>query len=245
MERTKYFLTLIFLLLSLLIFCQNNANIYESYITDDMDKWKTVMDSIQKKAKKTNETKLNLLNYQYGYISYCITEDKDSQAEKYIEKANKLIEQLEQNKYKLSVLYAYKAALIGFKIGLSPYKAPFMGPKSSKYAQTSVEINPNNTLGYIQLGNIAYHKPSIFGGSKSEAIKHYIHALKLMEKEPKKLKNNWNYLNLLVSIIKTYISQEEFLSAKQYCIKALKFEPRFNWVKKQLYPQVLKQLEDE
>lgn len=242
MEKKKYFLGFILVLLVSGLFAQNNADIYKAYLTEDMNKWKSNIDIIERQNNKTNKTKLDLLNYQYGYIVYCIGNDKKNEAEKYIAKGTKIIEQLEKYNYKLSLIYAYKAAFIGFEIGISPYKAPLLGSESSKFAEKSVELDPNNYFGYLQLGNIAFHKPAMFGGSKQDALKHYLKALKLIEKDKNKLKNNWNYLNLLTCIIKTYMEQEKYSSAKQYCEKTLKFEPQFKKVKNKLYPEVIKKL---
>ncbi len=245
MERSKYFLSFVFVFLMSSLAAQNNASIYQAYVSGNMNKWKAIMDLIVKQSNKSNKANMDLLNYQYGYVAYCISNDKDAEAEKYMEKANKIIDKLEKAEYELPLIYAYKAAFIGFEIGISPYKAPFIGSKSLKFAEKSTKSAPNNYFGYVQLGNIAYHKPAMFGGSKDEALKHYMKALKLIEKDKSSLKNNWNYLNLLVCIIDTYKSQEKYKSAKQYCVKALAVEPKFEWVKDKLYPEVLKKLENE
>ncbi len=245
MERTKYFLTTILVLLVSILFAENNIDIYKAYVSGNMKRWKAVIDLMEKQSIETNKAKLDLLNYQYGYVAYCISNDKDDEAKKYMQKADELIEQLEKVEYNLPLIYAYKAAFVGFEIGISPLKAPFIGPKSSNYARKSTNLDTNNFFGYVQLGNIAYHKPAIFGGSKEEAIEHYLQALKLMEKDKSKLKNNWNYLNLLVAIINTYVSQEKYELAKQYCIKTLTFEPQFKWVKNKLYPEVIEKLKNE
>lgn len=53
---------------------------------------------------------------------------------------------------------------------------------------------------------------------------------------------NWNYLNLLATIINAYIELEQYQKAKYFCDKTLAIEPHFDWVKRILYPQVLKQI---
>jgi tetratricopeptide (TPR) repeat protein len=118
------------------------------------------------------------------------------------------------------MLYAYKAAFIGFKIGISPYKAPFIGPESLKFAQMSVKLDSTNALGYIQLGNISFYSPVVFGGSKTTALNHYLKALELMEKNPARIVENWNYLNLYVTLINTYFELEKYEQAKTYSLRA-------------------------
>ncbi len=240
MERKKYILIVLLSVLSFFVFGQNNKAIYKAYASGNMNKWKLAMDSIDALKKKTDKDLLDLVNYQYGYIGWCIGNKKTDEAEKYLKKAIDNLEKLEQKKYKESMLYAYKSAFIGFEIGLASYKAPFIGMKSMEYAKKSVSMDALNALGYLQLGNIYYYMPKTFGGSKSEALVYYLKALKLMESSKEYTTSNWNYLNLMATIISTYIELNQYEKAKKYCIKALTIEPGFDWVKNNLYPKVLK-----
>lgn len=237
MERKKYILIALFVSLCVSVFGQTNMKIYKAYIQGNMVAWKTHMDSHK---ANTNEQKLNLVNYQYGYIAYCIDQDKDDEAEKYLAKAETLLAELKKQQYEISMVNAYKSAFVGFKIGLSPYKAPFIGQESLDFAKKSVAQNGSNYFGYVQLGNIAFYTPAMFGGSKADAMKHYLKALELLEKNPALLKDNWNYLNLLATIINAYYEIGNYGKAKHYCIKTLEIEPNFDWVKNVLYPKTLK-----
>ncbi|MBN2166153.1 MAG: hypothetical protein JW717_07755 [Marinilabiliaceae bacterium] len=244
MERTKYILLVLFFNHVLFCYGQNNKAIYSAYLIGDMKKWRFTLDSMDDISKKTDRENLELINYYYGYIGWCIGNNEKSEAEKYIEKSEEIISQLEQKKYYLSIIYAYKSAYVGFQIGISPYKAPFIGAESVKFAKESVQIDPINPLGYIQLGNVAFYTPSMFGGSKTEAIKYYLKALQIMDSQSDN-KYNWNYINLIVTIINAYIDLEQYKKANYYCKKVLSFEPDFKWVKDELHPHVLKQLKNE
>lgn len=217
-------------------------NIYKAYINGNMNEWKNQMETYQ---PITNEQKLTLINYHYGYIAYCIGNNKKSEAEKYLSKAEKLLNDLEKTQYKLSIVYAYRSAFTGFHIGISPYKAPFLGKQSLEYAKKSYSLDNNNYLAHLQLGNIAFFTPAMFGGSKTDALRHYLKALELMEKNPSLLTNNWNYLNLLVTIINAFSEMGQYDAAKRYCEKTLTIEPQFNWVKNHIYPEILKKLKNE
>ncbi len=245
MERKKYLLIVFFGILLVPSVGQSHKIIYHAYINGDMVKWKSAMDSLDAARPKSNAEKLDVINYQYGYIAWCIDHNKKKEAMHYMEKAEEQIGYLEKQKYQVSMLLAYKAAFIGYKIGLSPHKAPFIGPESVTYAEKSVSADPMNALGHVQLGNIAFFTPGIFGGSKEDAMQHYVRALRLMESQPGETDRNWNYLNLLVTIIQTCMELEEFHAARDYCQKTLTVEPRFDWVRNQLYPQVLKKINHE
>lgn len=240
MEGKKYILIVTLTLLSCLVFGQNNRTIYNAYSSGNMNKWKAAMDSIDALKQKRDKDVLDLINYQYGYIAWCIGSNKDAEAEKYLNKATGYLKKLEQKKYNESMLFAYKAAFVGFEIGLAKYKAPFIGMNSLEHAKKSVSIDASNPLGYMQLGNIYFYMPKMFGGSKSLALEHYLKAMKLMESNSEYKTGNWNYLNLLATIISACMELNKYDEAKKYCVKTLTIEPGFDWVKNNLYPKVLK-----
>ncbi len=240
MEKKKYLFVIVLCLIINVMVGQNNQNIiYKAYIKGNMEIWKNVIESFN---PSSNHDIMDLINYQYGYIAFCIDLGKTTEAENYIKMTEKLLGQLEVNKYQLSNVYAYKAALVGFKIGLSPLKAPFIGKKSVAYANKALDEDNKNYFGYIQKGHIAFYTPEMFGGSKTDAINYYIKGLMLIEQNVHSLKDNWNYLNVIVTIILAYEELGQYKMAAQYCLKALTVEPDFDWVKNEIYPKILKQI---
>lgn len=244
MERTAYIFITGLLFLTACLFGQSNMKIYRAYLNGNMQQWKQLMDSIEFAGLKTVEDTLELINYQYGYVAWCIDTGNNADAEKYMKKAQLLINTQMQNHSELSTLYAYKAAFIGYSIGLAPYKAPFIGPESTKYAERAINADSANAFAHIQLGNIAYYTPEIFGGSRHTAIEHYLQAYQLMNTQ-EDTKHNWNYLNLLATIVSAYIETKQLKEAERFSIKALSIEPAFKWVSEDLYPKVLNGLQNE
>jgi len=240
MERKNYTILIILFFISFNLFSQNNKKIYEAYIRGKMNDWRELIDSLNNSKYLTNRAKLDLINYEYGYIAWCIDNGKNDEAKSYLKRAQKRLEYLENISYNTSMINAYKAAFIGFEIGINPYKAPLIGKKSQSYANKAIEIDPNNYFAYLQLANIYYYAPAIAGGSKVKAIDYYLKALNIIERNPEMLKNNWNYLNLLVTIINCYIDNKQYDKALQYAKKVLKIEPNFLWVKNQIYPELIK-----
>jgi tetratricopeptide (TPR) repeat protein len=215
--------------------------VYNAYIINDMPAWKSVIDRMQKQEKKSSEFLLSLVNYQYGYIGWCVGEEKVTEAESYIALARKNLEILEKKVCNLSMVYAYKSALYGYEIGLRAFRAPFIGPKSLKYAEQATELDAENYFAWIQQGNIQYFMPSVFGGSTEEALHHFLKAKTLMEKNSDVLRQDWNYLHLLTLIAQTYSDLKDYRSAREYYEAILKIEPRFQLIKDEQYPKVLKQ----
>lgn len=207
-----------------------------------MELWGNVIDRIDNLPNKSDEIFLQQLNYCYGYVGWCIGNDKKEIAKKYIKLANNIIARLEKKKFKLSDVYAYKSAFIGYEIGISPYKAPFIGSKSIEYANQAIKLDSANYIAYIQLGNSEYYRPRIFGGSKEESIKYYLQALRFYRLKFNEPKKDWKLLHLLATIGKTYFELKDYKNAKLYYDEALKIEPNFLWVKNELYHSLLNKM---
>ena len=188
---------------------------------------------------------LELINYQYGYIGFCLGNNDKNQVKKYLKLAENNLERLKKTSLYPSYVSAYKSAFYGFSIGVNKMKAPFIGPKSVNAAQESIEQNPDNPFGFIQYANAQFHMPSVFGGSKTEAINYYQKAQVIMEKDPIIKKNDWNYLNLLTNLAEAYIEIKEYNKAEAYFQLILKVEPKFTWVKDELYPNFIKKRKNE
>ncbi len=240
MERKKYTgLTLLFLLATN-VWAGNKEKIYEAYISGNMLNWKNTIDQMQQQKNQSAAFLAELVNFQYGYIGWCVGADQKNEAENYIHLAEKNLEKLLDMHFSEAEINAYKSAIYGFKIGLSPLKAPVFGPRSIKLSKLAIEQAPANPLGYIQYGNAQFYMPSAFGGSKSEAVQYFEKALQLMEKKDNQIQNNWNYLSLLTLLAQSYETMGKYNEAGFYYEKALKTEPLFHYIREELYPEFLK-----
>jgi tetratricopeptide (TPR) repeat protein len=207
-----------------------------------MDIWKATIDEMNQQQNKSNEFILELLNYQYGYIGWCIGNKKNKLAEEYIKLGQKNIQILEKNNYKISMVNSYKSAFYGFRIGLNKLQAPFIGPKSVDCAKLAMKQDDKNPYGYIQFANSEYYMPTTFGGSKKVALEYYEKAVKIMESNPGQAKEDWNYLSLLTIVAEAYTELKYYKAAKLIYEKILRIEPNFSWVKNELYPNLLKKI---
>lgn len=245
MERTKHKLILIFLLL---IPVQTKAGyrseIYSAYINNKMDIWRNVIERMDEIQDKSNEFLIELINYQYGYIGYCIGFDRKEEAKKYLSQAQKNIAILEKQKYSMAVVNSYKSAFYGFRIGLNPVTAPVNGLRSIDCAKTALKLDPEHYLGHVQYGNIQFYMPSVFGGSKKQALEHYLKAKELIERNAGSTSGDWNYMSLLIVIGQTYTFLNDYQAAKNVYENILRFEPGFLYVKDDLYPKLLKKMEN-
>lgn len=240
--------TLILLILSFVMFsitAQYKSEVYRAYINNQKSSWKSVIDKMQQETNQSDESLLELINYQYGYIGWCLGNDEKKQAKSYLKLAQDNLANLEKRSYNPSYINAYKSAFYGFSIGLNKLKAPFTGPKSIDAAKHSMKEDASNPYGFIQYGNAQFYMPPIFGGSKSEALLYYHQAENIMLENPSNLQEDWNYLSLLVNIADAYTEMKEYDKAEEYFKQILEVEPNFNWVKNELYPDFIKKRNNE
>lgn len=228
------------LLLTTNAFAQK-ANIYQSFISGRMDKWEIAMNTFADKTNLSNEEKLELVSYYYGYIGYSLGIKNKAKAKIYIEKGDAMIDDLLETT-PTAEAYAFKGAFVGFRIGMNPIKAPFLGQSCSKNVDKALSISQSNIQSNIEKANILYYSPSAFGGDKTEAKRYYSKAISLYESKPELTTESWLYLNLLTKVAQINTEEKKYNDAKTIYEKILKIEPNYLYVKDQLYPQLLKEL---
>lgn len=245
MERT-----ISLVLLFMLIFCNIHGQdshkkiIYEAFISGKMKNWKKEIDTMEQKSKKSNDFILELVNFQIGYVGWCIGQEKKEEAKEYIKLATNHLNALKKSKYKISYVKSYEGAIDGLRIGLNIMLAPFIGPRILDKAKAAVLLNPQNPHGYILIANSKYYMWAMMGGSKEKALKYYHKAESMMESE-NLVQDNWNYLSLLTMIAHAYVETQDYIKADEYYQKILKVEPNYNWVKDELYPDFIKNIHNE
>lgn len=245
MERSKHILIIFLFVVAQSQVFASSAAIYQAYISSDMDRWKVIMDDFHRKPDKSNFEILELVDYIYGYVGWCMGNNNQKKAGEYIRYAEDYMSKLEKSGYQPSMVHAYRSAFYGFRVGMHKLQAPVLGPKSVHHARQSMETDPKNPYGYFQYANSQFYMPAIFGGSKNVALEYFRKAEQLMENNGKNLVQNWNYLSLMAMIALTYEELKQYDEAKKYYEKILKTEPGFQWVKNVLYPAILKKSGNE
>lgn len=247
MERSQYIARLIIVMVTLLVsmpsgFSQTayRDSIYKAYSRGKMDKWLKIMNTCEKNVDSDSyEEQLELISYYYGYTAYLISVEEFDTAETYIEKSEDIIDDLMEESPENATLMAYKGAYIAFTIGISNLKAIYLGPKSMKYINKSIALDPDNIQGNIEKGNSMYYRPAAFGGDKTEAIKYYIKAIENFEAQGLDI-NNWMYINTMTALGQAYEVTDQIQLAKTCYEKIIRIFPNFMWVEDELYPDLLK-----
>lgn len=242
MERKKYFIgiLIIFLINSMWLCSQTDyrKEIYEAYIQNNMPAWEKTIKRMETTHLSPHE-KVALINFYYGYIGYGIGTGQKKLAEEYIKKGEKIIHALLKEDPCNATLNAFKGSFISFKIGLNKLKAVSLGPQSMRYINQAYNLDPNNVQALADKANMLYYAPPIFGGDKKEAINFYKKAIHQLEAAHDTV-NNWFYLNLLVQLAQHYEKMKMKKQTLSLYEKILEHEPRFVWIKEDLYPKLIK-----
>ena len=220
-----------------------NEQVYQAFISDKMEAWDHVIVSQSGRKTSLSDKQLGeLVNYYYGYIGWVIGEGQKKKASSYIEEAEAIIDQLLVKHPNAPEWHAYKAAFIAYKISLNKMKATFLAKKSTSYIDRAIELGPDCQQGWIEKGNGMFYTPKLLGGSKEEARQAYEKAIRIMEKKPESIQQNWLYLNVLMMLGQSYEKTGNTSMAKSTYLKILRIEPEFIYVRDKLYPAFLKSL---
>lgn len=220
------------------------ATIFKAYCTNDRDAWTTGLASLNEAWEAHPEEGkylFDLIQSEYGYIGYRLSIDEDG-VDDDIERLIDLTKELGEFEDYRSHSEAYRGAFFALKIGIKPIRALSLGPKSEKALKRAVEINPNNPQAWVEMGNMRYHAPGLFGGSAAKAIECFSIAIDLYDQDPGLRENNWQYLHAICWMGLAYEVEDDYESAKECYKKALRFAPDFFWAKEELLPDVEKKL---
>lgn len=212
--------------------------IYEAYVLNNMPQWDKTVRAMEAEYSRNrgNELLYDLILAQYGLIGYYLGNNENSKAEPLLSKAEQLLEELKKIPSRQAEAHAFESAFIGYRIGLRPIRAVLLGPRSSRAADRALEANPHYARAWVEKGNIDFFAPAPFG-SKSAAIGHYQKGIELMEASMHP-SHRWLYLSTLVSLAGAYEKTGDLPRAIQTLEKALRYEPRFKWVKDDMLPKL-------
>lgn len=246
MEKPKHLSCLTIVLCLILVGYQPVASqsaykktIYNAYIKGDMAKWAAVINILERSEEgNTVDHKLELVSYYYGYIGYLLGLKKNDEAQKLVEKGESHLRQVLRADPRNATAYAFRGAFIGFRIGISKFKAIALGPEGSALVDKALELDSKNVQAIIDRGNALLYTPALFGGDKQEAIKLFHKGARLLETS-QNTENNWFYLSILTTTARAYEKTNDYAKAKTMYEKILLKEPNFRWVKEELYPKLL------
>lgn len=230
-----YLIILLFILNPLLSAGEFTETIYQIYIEGRIQDWEPFLDAMAGEYTKTggDDLLLELLTLEYGYIGFLVEEEKIKQSKKYLDTAMDHAELLSESSEFAAAAFALKGALFGYQININPGRAMFLGPKSQKNIDKAMELDPDSYFGWIESANSTRDKPAFVGGSPEEALEMFEKGIELLE-EAGAARQNWYYLNAVVSLARTCRMTENENKAFEYYSKFLSIAPDCSWVRNEM-----------
>ena len=106
----KHTLTVILLFISYLVQAQvNHEVLYNAYLTQNFQVWKTTIDEAQK-SKMTLKELAEIINYEYGYIGASLGANKPEEAARVMRLMERQLAILERHQYQPAVVHMYRSA---------------------------------------------------------------------------------------------------------------------------------------
>jgi tetratricopeptide (TPR) repeat protein len=237
--RYKFFLSF-FLLLSHNLLPQSvNIRTYKSFISGNRHAWLNEI-KIHESQKLSNlNLKFERIELYYVYTGFLLADKNYSEASKYIQKADVLINDIIKFEPKNASALAFKGSFTGFKIPMNRLKILQLGNESFRNLHLAYHFDPDNLQVLTDLGSALFFTPRIFGGDKMLSIQYFEKAVKIIESSQSTL-YNWKYMNILTLLANSYEKTDQVKNADLTYQKILKIEPDYLRVKNLLYPAFLK-----
>ena len=203
---------------------------FESYRAGNMAPWPGLIAEMEKVKSTDLAWQIEIVKAMYGLVGYQLGAKNKVLAKVFVNKADGYLDKLLDDHPENAQLHALAGAFNGYKIGISYYKAPFLGPKCTYHINKAMELNPNEPMGYIEKGNSHLYRPAALGGDKNEALRLYRKALKLMEVSNIQ-KCNWQQMLLRAFILKTLYDTNRTAEANAFLVAMQKDYGSMIWIK--------------
>lgn len=184
-----------------------------------------------------------LAHYYVGLARYRaanLVQDDEDQTLRYVNDAINHLQKATELKPDLADARALLSGLYGLKIGLKPFKAMSLGPKSNRAMERAKELAPNNPRVVLIDGTGDYFKPGMFGGDKERALEKFERAAQLAEQEQvdDPLLPSWGHAEACAWIGYAHMEAGRTKEARQAFEHALEINPDYGWVKEVLLPKL-------
>lgn len=214
-----------------------SQRLYGSFVDDRMELWEGILADMNLDYNRQEDPRLlyELCFTYYGYIGYLISIEEDKAARVMLNEAMKRTELLEKIYGERPDVQALQGAMIGYRIYISKFTSMYLGPRALKYITRAYEASDTCFNCNLEMGNMKYYTPKIFGGSREEAVPYYEKAVQLLENSSLKKERHWLYMNTVLLLADAYTSTGRKTSACRLYRELLEYEPRAEWIRKDLY----------
>lgn len=218
---------------------------YDAWNVDEMQEGMALFNRILNLEKETwlVHYYLGLAGYRLGI--YYMESDK-KQAGNYFNDAIDHFKMCASLNDTFPESYALISSCLGNKIGLTPWKAMILGPKSGAEMEKAMKQDRENPRVWLVKGIGSYHSPKSFGGGKDKAAEELKQAIALYETESVEnpLYPAWGYEQAYAWLGVIQTDKAEYEAAKASFERGLEINPQSGWIRHELIPNLEKKLNE-
>lgn len=200
--------------------------LYKAYLTSDVSLWKDYIEATDWK-NISNAEKLRLLNYQYGYVAFAVSEESES-AEYHLDLFKQHLADSTLN-INPAQFACYQSSVAAYEMSFASFRKLMYANQAMVYANEAMRIDSLHPAALTLKANIDMYCPKAFGGNKERALRYFL----LAERRFNELHltvNNWNYRALQLCIAQCYEKIGNKDKAISKCESILSEEPDFSYI---------------
>lgn len=219
---------------------QYKALFYAYYVKNDFQQWAQTLSKLEAfVARNPNRTHLYELSLaQYGLLGYYRESKQTEKGVALLRKAEKTVDKMLALDEKWAFANCLKGAMLGLETEFYPAKVVYLGPRALAYYDDGRELASNQPDAYVELANLAYHAPAVFGGDKEEAVTYFKKAINLYDQKPALKQNNWQYLHSLAWLARSHMALGDKSAARETIDKLRRYAPNFHFLNSVLVPEL-------
>jgi tetratricopeptide (TPR) repeat protein len=215
------------------------CHIYKCYVEGAMSEWlaslKAMEDTYAK--EKSDELLFEIVRSYYGYIAYALGKGREAEADALLDRVFGHLNSYRSRHPNDAEATAICSSLLGFRLAIHPTKALTLGLQSQHLIAKAMKQAPNNPWVMYEQANALLYTPAFFGGDPRQALRLYLRAIALLEKQGGN-GCSWNYLNAYINLAYCQIKLRQYAAAQQTYRQLLAIAPTFKWVRQELVPKL-------
>lgn len=211
---------------------------YTAFLAGDMTVWGERLAEYTATDNLTNEDKIDLSNYLYGYLGFILQKEEKPVLEHWTEVLEGYLDELEAASLIPSTVHVYRSSIAAYRTKIYPIKTLSYANKSLKELKNALAINPEDPIAMGLQGNVLFYLPKMMGGDKQEAIEWYSRAINLLESTSDTL-YRWNLCGLRLCLAQSYEKTGRTDLAIKVCRETLAAEPRYAYIRDTYLPALL------
>ncbi|HPR33073.1 MAG TPA: tetratricopeptide repeat protein [Prolixibacteraceae bacterium] len=204
------------------------------FLAGQIQQWQPLVDSLRNEELNLEKEEV-LLYGEYGLIGYYLGYGDRKRARKELDLYTEHVERCLEKYPRNATFLAFRAAVAGFSIWLSPLKALYLGVENQHYIDKSLEFDKNEPMPLFEYGNSLFFRPALFGGDKDKAIKLYTQVISMYQNDDPA---NWMYYHVRTWMGQVYTRMGEKEKARNIYQNILKDVPNYQWVRDELLPDL-------